>query len=80
MGYICTCTIQIPADVQYLWQAAYILLDIQCDLPKGFLVRGLQNRLHRDKNVKEVWLIYRQQLDRFKPIDIIDGTMTHKIQ
>ena len=55
-------------------------MHIQCNLTKGALIRGLQNRVHRDKGIIEVWIIFREELYRFDPVTIIDGIINYKIQ
>jgi hypothetical protein len=61
-------------------QADNILIHVQGELTKGALIRGLQNRLHRDKTVEELWLIFSQELYRFTPVEVLNGSIAHKIQ
>ena len=61
-------------------QADYVLLHIKSEIDPGVLMRGLNLQIHRAKNVKEVWVIYNDQLFQFTPDEILNGTAGHKIQ
>ena len=61
-------------------QANHILIHVMSGITKGELIRGLKLQIHRAENVIEVWLILEEQLYRFTPTEIRDGTIEHKIQ
>ena len=61
-------------------QANHILIHVMSGISKGDLVRGLKLQIHRAESVSEVWLLIDDQLYRFTPTEIRDGTIEHKIQ
>lgn len=61
-------------------QADYVLIHVKSDLTKGALIRGLRLQIHRAVNLKEVWIIFQEELFRFTPDDIRSDTIVRKIQ
>ena len=61
-------------------QANYILLHIKSSLSKELLIKGLRLHIHRAINVREVWLIFGDNLYRFSPDEIRSRNIEDKIQ
>ena len=61
-------------------QANYVLLHIKSNLTKGALIRGLRSCIHRALNVRQVWIIYREELYCFTPEEVRNETIEYKIQ
>ncbi len=61
-------------------QADYVLIHIQSDIKKGDLCAAIKNRMKAALTIKELWLIWRDELIRLKRKEIFDGTISRKIQ
>lgn len=61
-------------------QADYVLLHVRSKIKKGDLCSAIKNRMKAALTIKEVWLIWKDELIRLKRKEIFDGTISRKIQ
>lgn len=61
-------------------QANYVLIHIQSTISRNNLISAIKNRMRDARKVKELWLIWKEELIRLKRKEIFDGTISHKIQ
>jgi hypothetical protein len=65
-------------------QADYILIDIRSDISKIDLLKGIKTRYRRPEleyqTMKDLWLIWKNELYIFTRKEIITGAINHKIQ
>ena len=61
-------------------QADYVLVHIQSKIKKGDLCGAIKNRMKAALTIKELWLIWKDELIRLKRKEMFDGTISRKIQ
>ena len=61
-------------------QANYVLIHIQSTISRNNLINAIKNRMRDAQKVKELWLIWKEELIRLKRKEIFDGTISRKIQ
>lgn len=61
-------------------QANYVLIHIQSTIRRNDLINAIKNRMRDAQKVKELWLIWKDELIQLNRKEIFDGTIGRKIQ